>query len=187
MSMENNWILTGLASWKRCWCSVAHSCLTLHKDYSMPSFPVLHHLPEACSNSCPLNQWCHPTISSSVVPFSSHLQSFPASGSVSMSWLLVSGGQGFGASASALVLPKNIQDWFPLALSGLISMQSKFWATQSMVLGKNSNFEDPQSGPWIHRSLITKISDVKLQLPWTRWSQRCLLISGSQTILLPMK
>ena len=69
--------------------------------------------PRACSNSCPLSQWCHPTISSSVVPFS-RLQSFPASGSFQMSRLFPSGGQSIGASASASVPPMNIQGWFPL-------------------------------------------------------------------------
>ena len=64
------------------------------------------------SNSCPLSQWCHPTISPSVVHFSSHLQSFPASGSFQMSQLFASGGQSIGVSASASVLPMNIQDWF---------------------------------------------------------------------------
>ena len=79
----------------------------------------------ACSNACPLSQWCHPTISSSVIPFSSCLQSFPASGSFPVSWLFTSGGQSTGVSASASVLPMNIQDWFPLGLTGLISLQSK--------------------------------------------------------------
>ena len=81
--------------------------------------------PRACSNSCPLSQWCHPTISFSVVPFSSHLQSFPASESFQMSQLFISGGQSFGVSASASVLPMNIQDWFPLGWTGWISLQSK--------------------------------------------------------------
>ena len=72
--------------------------------------------PRACSNSCPLSQWCHPTVSSSVVPFSSCLQSFPASGSFPMSWLFASGGQSVGVSVSTSVLPMNIQDWFPLGL-----------------------------------------------------------------------
>ena len=81
--------------------------------------------PSICSNSCPLSQWCHPTISSSVIPFSSGLQSFPASGSFPMSWLFTSGGQSIGASASASVFPKNIQGWFALGLTGLISLQSK--------------------------------------------------------------
>ena len=81
--------------------------------------------PGACSNSCPLSQWCHPTISFSVVPFSSCLQSFPASGSFQMSQFFASGGQSIGASALASVLPMNIPDWFPLGLPGLISLQSK--------------------------------------------------------------
>ena len=81
--------------------------------------------PQACSNLCPLSQWCHPTISSSVIPFSCCLQSFPASGSFLMSWLFAAGGQSIGVSASASVLPMNIQDWFPLGLTGLISLQSK--------------------------------------------------------------
>ena len=81
--------------------------------------------PRACSNSCPLGWWCHPTISSSVVPFSSCLQSFPASQSFPVSQLLTSGGQSIGVSASASVLPMNIQDWFPLGWTGWISVQSK--------------------------------------------------------------
>ena len=76
-----------------------------------------------CSNSCPLSPWCHPTMSSSVIPFSSCPQSFPTSGSFPMSQYFVSGGQSIGASAS--VHPMNIQDWFPLRLTGLISMLSK--------------------------------------------------------------
>ena len=81
--------------------------------------------PRACSNSCPLNRRCHPTILSSVVPFSSCLQSFPASGSFPMSQFFTSGGQSIGVSASASVLPMNIQDWSPLGWTGLISLQSK--------------------------------------------------------------
>ena len=81
--------------------------------------------PRACSNSCPSSQWCHPTISSSVVPFSSCLQSFPASGSFPLSQFFTSGGQSIGTSASASILPLNIQDWFSLGLTGLISLQSK--------------------------------------------------------------
>ena len=81
--------------------------------------------PEACSNSCPLSQWCHPTILSSVIPYSSCLESCLASGSFQMSQFFTSGSQSIGASASASVLPMNIQDWFPLELTGLISLQSK--------------------------------------------------------------
>ena len=77
------------------------------------------------SNSCPLSQWCHSTISSSVVPLSSCLQSSPASGSFLMSQLFTWGSLSIGASASASVLPVNIQDWFPLGVTGLISLLSK--------------------------------------------------------------
>ena len=76
----------------------------------------------ACSNSCPLSQWCHPTISSSVAPFSSCLLSFPASGSFPVSQVFASGSQSIGASASASVFKMNIQGWFPLGLTGLILM-----------------------------------------------------------------
>ena len=80
--------------------------------------------PRVYSDSCPLSWWWHPTISSSVVPFSC-LQSFPASGSFQLSQLFTSGGQIIGVSMSASVLPMNIQDWFPLGLTGWISLQSK--------------------------------------------------------------
>ena len=79
----------------------------------------------ACWNSCPSSRWYHPTISSSVIPFSSHLQSFPASRSFQMSQFFTSGGQSIGVSALSSVLPMNIQDLFPLGWTGLISLQSK--------------------------------------------------------------
>ena len=105
-------------------CSVPKLCPTLcdPMDYSTPGFPVSHHLLEFCPTSCPLSQWCHPTISSSVIPFSSCLQSFPAS--FQMSWLFASGGQSIGAPALTSVLPMNIQGWFPLRLICLISLLS---------------------------------------------------------------
>ena len=81
--------------------------------------------PGAHSTSCPLSQWCHPTISSSVVPFSSCLQSFRASGSFPISQFFISGGQSIGVSASASVLPMSIQDWFPLWWTSWISLLSK--------------------------------------------------------------
>ena len=81
--------------------------------------------PGACSNSYPLSWWCHPTILSSVILFSSCLQSFPVSGSFPMSQFFASGSQSIGVSASASVLPMNIQDWFPLGMTGLISLQSR--------------------------------------------------------------
>ena len=81
--------------------------------------------PTVYSNFCPLSQWWHPAISSSIIPFSSCLQSFPASGSFQMSQLFASGGQSTGVSASTSVLPMNIQDWVPLGWTGWISLQSK--------------------------------------------------------------
>ena len=81
--------------------------------------------PRAYSNSCPSSQWCHPTVSSSVIPFFSCLQSFPGSGSFQMSWLIASGGQSIWTSPSASVLPMCIQGWFPWGLTGLISLLSK--------------------------------------------------------------
>ena len=106
---------------------VAQLCLTLFDpmDCNTPGLPVTSPIPGACSNSCPSSWWCHPTISSSVNPFSSCLQSFPASGSLLMSQFFASGDQSVGASTSASVLPMNIQGWFPLELTGLISLQSK--------------------------------------------------------------
>ena len=93
-------------------------------DCSMPGLSVHHQLLESTPNSCPLSQWCHPTISSSVVPFSSCPQPFPASGSFQMSQLFSSGGQSIGISASTSVLPMNTQDW-SLGWTGWISLQSK--------------------------------------------------------------
>ena len=107
-------------------CSFTQSCLTLWSHgLQHTRLPCPSPFPGACSNSRPLSRQCHSTISSSVVPFSSCLQSFPASGSFLMSQLFASGGQSIGASASASVLPMNIQGWFPLGFTGLISLLSK--------------------------------------------------------------
>ena len=91
---------------------------------STPAFPPSP-TPRGCSNSCSSSQWCHPTISSSVIPFSSCLKSFPELGSFLMSPFFKLGGQSIGASASASVLPVHIQDWFPLGWTGWISLLSK--------------------------------------------------------------
>ena len=109
-----------------CCCSIIQSCWTLWdpRDCRMPGFPALHQLPEL-AQTCPLSRWYHPTISSSVIPFSSCLQSFPASGSFPMSLFFVSDGQNIRASASTSGLPMYIQDWFPLGLTGCISLESK--------------------------------------------------------------
>ena len=106
----------------------SHSVMS---DYLQPHglqharLPCPSPTPGAYSNSCPLSWWCHPTISFSVIPFSSCLQSFPASGAFQMSQFFASGGQSIGVSASASVLPMNIQDWVPLGWTSYISLQSK--------------------------------------------------------------
>ena len=129
--------------------------------------------PQTCSNSRPLSWWCHPTNSSSVVLFSSCLQSFPASGSFQMSQFFALRGQSIRVSASASVLPMNIQDWFPLGLTSLISLQMKglsrifsnttvqkhqFFSTQ-LSLWSNSRIhmwllEKPWL--WLYQPLLTK-------------------------------
>ena len=124
--------------------------------------------PGACSNSCPSSRWCHPTISSSVIPFSSYLQSFPESGSFLISQFFTSGGQRIGVSASASVLPMNIQDWFPLGLTGLISLQSKglSWVFSNPTVKKHQSrtrpsFPHSQSLPLgsFHNPLIYQRAD----------------------------
>ena len=105
-------------------CSVVSDSLWPHElQHTRPPCPSP--TPGVHPNSCPLSQWCHPTISSSVVPFSSCPQSFPASGSLPMSQLFTSGGQSIGVSASASVVAVNTQDWSPLGWTGWISLQSK--------------------------------------------------------------
>ena len=105
-------------------CSVMSDSLRPH-ELQHSRLLCLSPTPRACSNSCPSSWWCHPTISSSVIPFSSCLQSFPESGSFPMSQFFASGGQSIGVSDSSSVLPMNIQDWFPLGVTGLITLQSK--------------------------------------------------------------
>ena len=129
--------------------------------------------PRVCSNSCSLSQWCHPTISSSVASFSSCPQYFLASGSFPMSQLFASGGQSIGASASASVLPMNIQGWFPLGLTGLIFLLYKglsrvfsspttqnhqfFWAQPSLWSSFHICTWLPEKPwLWIFRSLLAK-------------------------------
>ena len=105
-------------------CSVVSDFLRPHGlQHARPPCPSP--TPGVYPNSCPLSLWCHATISSSVIPFSSCLQSFPASESFQTSQFFASGGPSIGGSASASVLTMNIQDWFPLGLTGLITLQSK--------------------------------------------------------------
>ena len=109
-----------------CFSLVAQSCPTLWPHgLQHARLPCPSPTPGACSNSCPLSQWCHPTNSSSVILFTSCLQSFSASRSFPVSQFFTSGSQSIGASVSASVLSMNIQDWFPLGLTGFISLQSK--------------------------------------------------------------
>ena len=124
---------TGLLTSDQCWATIS----SVQCSWSVVSDSLWPHglrharppcpspTPGACSSSCPSSQWCHPTISSSVIPFSSCLQSFPASGFFPTNQFFTSGGQNIGASASASVLPMNIQGWFPLGLTGWISLLSK--------------------------------------------------------------
>ena len=167
--------------------------------------------PYVCSNSWPLNQGCHPVISFSVVPFSSHLQSSPASRSFPVSQLLASGGQRIGVSASASVLPTNIQDWFPLRLTGLISLLSKglsrvfssttvrkhqFFGTQPFHCpALTSKYDYWKNHSFDYKDLVSKI----MSLPFNTLSRfaiaclpknKCLLISWLQspsTVILEPK
>ena len=125
--------------------------------------------PGVYPNSCPLSQWCHPTISSSVIPFSSCPQSFPASGSFQMSQLFTWGGQSIGVSASASVLPMNIQDWSPLGWPGWISLQSKGLSRvfSNTTVQKHQFFGSQLSSPsnsHIHAWLLGKT------IVLTRWT-----------------
>ena len=142
-------------------CSVTQSCPTLWPhglQHTRPSCPSPS--PGACSNSCPLSRWCHPTISPSVVPFSSCLQSFPAPGSFLRSRLFASGGQSIGVSAS--VLPMNVQNWFLLGLTDLISLQSKVLSRVfSNTTVQKHQFFGAQPSLWssshIHTWLLEKL------------------------------
>ena len=130
------------------WTAACQASLSVTNSQSLP-------------NSCPLSQWCHPTISSSVVPFSSHLQYFLAAGSFKMSQLFTSGGESIGVSASASVLPMNIQDWSPLAWTGWISLQSKGLSRvfSSTTVQKHQFFSAQlslQSNSHIHTWLLEK-------------------------------
>ena len=132
-------------------CSVTTSCPTLCNpmNLSAPGFFVHHYLPEFAQIHVHWNQWCHPTISFTVTPFSSCLQSFPISGSFPMSRLFASGCQSIETSASASVFPVNIQDWFPLGLTGLISLQSRgLWRVFSSITVWKCQFFSTQSSLW---------------------------------------
>ena len=123
--------------------------------------------PSTCSDSCPSSQWCYPTMSASVIPFSSCLQSFPVSGSFPMSQFL-SGGQSTGVSASALILPVNNQDWFPLGWADLISLLSKLLSSllqhhssKASILRRSAFFIVQLSHPYMTTGKTTAL---------TRWT-----------------
>jgi len=117
------WVLNGLVQFSSVHSVVSDSLWPHGLQHTRP--PCSSPTPEVYSNSCPLNQWCHPAISSSVILLSSHPQSFPASRSFPMNQLFSSGGLRTGVSASTSVLPTNTQDWYPLGWTGWISLQSK--------------------------------------------------------------
>ena len=155
-----SWYKVAQALWKTVWrflksrttiSSVAQLCPTLCDPWLQHArLPCPSPSPRICWNSCPSSQWCHPTISSYVVPFSSCLQSFVDSGSFPMNRLFTSGGQNIGVSASASVLPMNIQDRFPLGWTGLISLQSKGLsrASSNITVQKHQFFDTlPSYGP----------------------------------------
>ena len=127
-------------------------------DCSTPGLPVHHQLLEFASDSCPSSQWCHPTISSSVIPFSSRLQAFSASGSFPMSQFFISGGQSIGASAS--VFPMNIKDWFPLGWTGMILKSKGLSRVFANITDQKHQFSSIQLSLWsnshIHTWLLKK-------------------------------
>ena len=140
---------------------LSHDQLFVTPGLQHPRLPCPSLSPGFCSNSCPLNQWCHPTISLFVAPFSSCRQSFPASGSFPASQFFTSGGQSIVASASASVFPMNIQDWFPLGWTDLISLQSKGLSRVfSNTTVQKHQFFDAQLSLWsnshIHTWLLEK-------------------------------
>ena len=140
-------------------CSVVSDCLWPYEpQHARPPCPSL--APSVHPNPCPLSQWCHPTISSSVIRFSSCPQSFPASGSFQMSQLFASGGQSIGVSASTSVPPMNTQDWSPLGWTGWKSLQSKGLSRVfSNTIQKHQLFSaqlSSQSNSHIHTWLLEK-------------------------------
>ena len=145
------------------WTRIMHSPQTVAHGQEHVRLPCPSLSSRVCSNSCPLSQWCHSTISSSVAPFSSRPQSFPAPGSFLMSQLFTSGGQSIGASASASVLPMNIHSWFPSGLTGLISLLFKglSWVFSSTTVRKHQFFS-AQSSLWsnshTHTWLLEKLN-----------------------------
>ena len=167
-SCSGRWILYHWTTWE-----VYHKLSSVQFSYSVVSDSLrphgLKHVRPPCPspnprvylNSSPLNRWCHPTISSSVIHYSSRIQSFPASGSFQMNQFFISGGQSFGVSASAAVLPMNTQDWSPIGWTGWITLQSK-WLSRvfsNTTVQKHQFFGAQRSSPpnsHIHTWLLEK-------------------------------
>ena len=142
LPLSNTWFVeelqfSSVQSLSCVWLFVTPWTAARQASLSMTNFGVY-------SNSCPSSRWCHPTISSPVIPFSSCLQSFPASGSFPMSQFFTSGGQRSGVSASSSVLPINIQNWFPLGCTGWISLQSKGFSKVSNTTVQKHQFFSAQ-------------------------------------------
>ena len=157
-------------------CSVVSNSLWLHGlQHARPSWPSP--TPRVYSNLSPLSRWCHPTISSSVIPFC--LQSFPASGSFQMSHLFTSSGQSIGVSASASFLPMNIQDWFVLEWTGWLSLQSKgLWRVFSNTTVQKRQFFGTQLSLWSNPHI--PYMNTGKTIAFTRWT----LFSKATSLLL---
>ena len=179
-------------------------------DCSTPGFPVHRQLPYSISCkgtysiSCPSSRWCHPTISSSIIPFSSCLQCFPASGSFPVSYFFLSGGQSIGASASVSVLPMNIQDWFPGWVQGTLKSLLQHRSSDASILWHSAFFIVQLSHPYMttgktialaRRTFVGKVMSLlfnilyRLVIAFLSRS-KCLLISWLQspsTVILEPK
>ena len=159
---------------------VSQSCLTLCDPWTSACQASLSITNSRCSNSCPLSRWCQPTTSSSVIPFSSYLQSFPASGSFPMSWLVTSGGQNIRASASALVLAMNIQglisfriNWFDLlAVQGTLKSLLQHHSSKASTLWHSAFFMVQPSHPYVTTGktiALTRQTEHKQELNLTKF------------------
>ena len=160
-SFVNTETHTRLAKWfSACCYTVAHSYLTMTHRLQHSKLPCPLPSPRACSKSCLLSQWCHLTVSSSVICFFSHFQSFPASGFFLLSQHFSSGSQSIGASASASILPMNIQDWIPLELRSLTTLQYNDSLESSPHHSSKTSILSVQASLWsnshIHAWLLEK-------------------------------
>ena len=158
IKFKKNWfqlLISSVQSFSQVWLFGTPWTAARQASYPSPS-------PGVCSNSCPLSPWCHPIISSSVIPFSSCLKSFPASESFPISQFFTSGGQSTGASASPSVLPMNFQDWLPLGWTGLISLLSMGFSRvfSNTTVQKHQFFStQPSALSFLYDPTLTSIHD----------------------------